>query len=105
MKGVSPVLKKGLIGLIKLYAWLISPFFGPKCRFHPTCSAYGCEAIEKHGAAAGLWLTIRRVFACHPWSGRQGYDPVPEGFEWSAQFRYKRGVPKKLNLQKRKDEI
>ena len=47
------------------------------CRFTPTCSAYGIEAVERHGAARSLLLAGRRVLRCHPW-GRFGYDPVPE---------------------------
>lgn len=47
------------------------------CRFHPTCSAYGIEAVASHGAVRGGVLTLRRLGRCHPW-GRYGYDPVPE---------------------------
>ena len=61
---------------IKLYQWIISPWLGQKCRFTPTCSQYGVEAIRKHGPVKGLWLTIKRVGRCNPWGGH-GYDPVP----------------------------
>mgnify|MGYP002635480605 FL=1 len=68
---------KALLQLpIRLYRWLISPMLGTSCRYHPSCSAYALEAIEKHGAARGSWLSVRRVCRCHPWGG-DGYDPVP----------------------------
>ena len=62
---------------ILLYRRLISPLLGPSCRFHPTCSAYALEALEKHGVFKGLYLTVRRLLRCHPWSGCGGHDPVP----------------------------
>lgn len=62
--------------LIRFYQLVISPWIGPKCRFNPTCSHYGIEALKKHGLFKGLWLTVRRVSRCHPW-GDSGYDPVP----------------------------
>ncbi|PKP03949.1 MAG: membrane protein insertion efficiency factor YidD [Bacteroidetes bacterium HGW-Bacteroidetes-9] len=65
-----------LIGLIKLYQGAISPYLPPSCRYTPTCSAYGIEALKKHGPFKGGWLTIKRVLSCHPWGG-SGYDPVP----------------------------
>jgi putative membrane protein insertion efficiency factor len=64
------------IGLIKIYQFTLSPFLGKQCRFMPTCSQYGIEAIQKHGALKGSWLAIKRIFRCHPWGG-SGYDPVP----------------------------
>ena len=65
-----------LVLLIRGYQWIISPWLGPRCRYTPTCSQYGIEALRKHGLFKGLWLTIRRVSKCHPWGGT-GYDPVP----------------------------
>lgn len=65
-----------LIGLIKLYQVTLSPFIGRSCRYTPTCSNYGIEAIQKHGPLKGSWLTLKRVLSCNPWGG-SGYDPVP----------------------------
>jgi putative membrane protein insertion efficiency factor len=60
--------------LIRAYQRLISPAFRGHCRFTPSCSAYACEAIERHGWK-GVWLAARRVLRCHPF-GASGYDPV-----------------------------
>jgi putative membrane protein insertion efficiency factor len=65
-----------LIGLIRFYQGAISPLFGAKCRFTPTCSAYGLEAIKKYGPFKGGKMALKRFFSCHPW-GKSGYDPVP----------------------------
>ena len=67
---------KVLIGVITLYRLFVSPLLGTNCRFQPSCSAYGIEAITRHGALKGGWLTVRRISKCHPW-GESGYDPVP----------------------------
>ena len=64
------------IGLIKVYQYSISPLFGPSCRFDPSCSQYGIEALKKHGPFKGGYLTIKRFVKCHPWGGH-GHDPVP----------------------------
>ncbi len=64
------------VGLIRLYQWLISPLLGPHCRFHPSCSQYALEAIERYGLVHGGWLAIKRIGRCHPWHPG-GYDPVP----------------------------
>lgn len=68
--------KRLLILPIRFYQRFISPMLPPACRFTPTCSQYAVEAIQKHGALKGLYLTIRRILRCHPWGG-SGYDPVP----------------------------
>lgn len=70
-----------LLALLRFYRWAISPVLGflaggTICRFDPSCSQYSMEAIQKHGAMRGLWLTVRRLGRCHPWGGC-GHDPVP----------------------------
>lgn len=65
-----------LIGLVRVYQLIISPHLPKSCRYHPTCSQYGIEALREHGALKGGWLTIKRILRCHPWS-KGGYDPVP----------------------------
>jgi putative membrane protein insertion efficiency factor len=61
---------------VRLYRATFSPLVGMNCRFHPTCSAYALEALERHGAVRGTWLTLRRLLRCHPWGGF-GEDSVP----------------------------
>ncbi len=65
-----------MIFAIKAYRYFVSPMFGQHCRFHPTCSAYAIEAIERHGAVRGGWLATRRLLRCQPFS-EGGLDPVP----------------------------
>ena len=65
-----------LIALVKGYRLLLSPWLGSSCRFTPTCSAYSLQALQLHGAAAGTYLTLRRLARCHPWC-EGGHDPVP----------------------------
>jgi putative membrane protein insertion efficiency factor len=62
--------------LIKFYRYFISPLSAASCRYTPTCSQYGVEAIRKYGAFKGGWLTIKRIASCNPWGGH-GHDPVP----------------------------
>lgn len=71
-------MRRLLILAVKFYRRGISPFLPPACRYDPTCSAYALEALERHGAARGSWLALRRILRCHPWGG-SGFDPVPEG--------------------------
>lgn len=75
------MLKRALLGLIRIYQYLLSPWVGGSCRFWPTCSEYAREAIEQHGALKGSWMTGTRLARCHPY-GRGGVDPVPQQFRW-----------------------
>lgn len=65
-----------LIVLVRGYRFFLSPWLGSSCRFEPTCSAYALQALQQHGAAAGSYLTLRRLARCHPWC-EGGHDPVP----------------------------
>lgn len=62
---------------VKSYRLIFSPWVGHNCRYHPTCSAYALEALEKHGGMKGGWLALRRILRCHPW-GKSGIDNVPD---------------------------
>ncbi|HZR34045.1 MAG TPA: membrane protein insertion efficiency factor YidD [Nevskia sp.] len=66
-----------LTAIIRTYQRLISPLLGPRCRFHPSCSHYALEAIERHGPVKGGWLALRRIARCHPLNPG-GHDPVPD---------------------------
>ena len=70
------MIRAALIALVKGYRLFLSPWLGSSCRFTPTCSAYSLDALEKHGALAGSYLTISRLARCHPWCDG-GHDPVP----------------------------
>ena len=65
-----------LKGLVHFYRAVISPFTPPSCRYHPTCSAYAIQAFDRHGAARGLILSVKRILRCHPYHPG-GFDPVP----------------------------
>jgi putative membrane protein insertion efficiency factor len=65
-----------LAGMVRGYQLVISPALPPSCRFTPSCSQYALEAIMRHGAARGTWLTVRRLVRCHPFHPG-GFDPVP----------------------------
>lgn len=65
-----------LMSVVRAYRLLLSPWLGSSCRFEPTCSAYSLEALQTHGAAAGSYLSFRRIARCQPFC-RGGHDPVP----------------------------
>ncbi len=66
-----------MLGLVRGYQLVISPLLGPRCRFHPTCSHYAIEAIQRFGAVKGAWLAGKRILKCHPLHPG-GEDPVPD---------------------------
>ena len=70
------MIKKTILSILKFYMKFISPLTGPSCRFYPTCSDYGYQAIEKFGVAKGTYLAVRRILCCHPWHPG-GFDPIP----------------------------
>lgn len=70
-------MRRLLIWLLRGYKRFLSPLLPSACRFHPTCSVYAREAIEKHGVPRGLWLGLKRLARCHPFHPG-GIDPVPE---------------------------
>jgi uncharacterized protein len=74
--GLRAIPGKALILFIRGYQVSISPLLPAACRYHPTCSAYAIEAVERHGALRGGWMAVRRIGRCHPFRPG-GYDPVP----------------------------
>ena len=68
---------QALMLLVRAYRFFLSPWLGSACRFEPTCSAYSLLALDKHGAAAGTYLTLHRLVRCGPWCAG-GHDPVPD---------------------------
>lgn len=75
-KSPSAPLAGLLVPLLRAYRYAISPLLGPSCRFHPSCSEYAIEALQRYGAIRGGWLAVRRLLRCHPWHPG-GYDPLP----------------------------
>jgi putative membrane protein insertion efficiency factor len=70
------VIRACLKAVLRFYQLTLSPFLGPNCRFHPTCSQYALDAIDRHGALKGTWIAGKRLLRCHPLHPG-GFDPVP----------------------------
>ena len=83
-------MKHVFLFLIRCYQVTLSPFLGGACRFQPTCSNYGLEAIARFGAWRGGWLTLKRLLRCRPF-GPSGYDPVP--LTWPGRRPAKESQP------------
>ena len=73
---MSGLIAKGMILVIRIYQGAISPLLPGSCRYTPTCSEYGAQALAKYGAWQGGILTLKRFLSCNPWGGH-GHDPVP----------------------------
>ena len=82
-EGAAPLTARAVMAALKLYKLLLSPLFAGSCRYLPSCSDYMAEAVERHGAAAGTALGLRRLSRCHPLGG-SGLDPVPHHRPWRA---------------------
>ena len=73
---IERALRRAVIACLRAYQLIVRPWLGQRCRFHPGCSSYAIEALERHGALRGSWLAARRVLRCHPFHPG-GHDPVP----------------------------
>ena len=76
VRRLSGLARGCVVGLLRAYKVLVSPWLGPCCRFHPSCSIYCMEAVSRHGIVKGLWLGALRLVRCHPFHPG-GFDPVP----------------------------
>jgi putative membrane protein insertion efficiency factor len=85
MTKATPAARALMLPIVAYRRW-ISPLFGPVCRFQPTCSAYALQALRRHGAVRGTWLTVRRLARCHPFHAG-GYDPVPPSTDRAPRHR------------------
>tara|TARA_Y100001970_G_C13591298_1_gene535685 strand:- start:232 stop:477 length:246 start_codon:yes stop_codon:yes gene_type:complete len=69
-----------VIAFVRFYQLFVSPIIGQNCRYLPTCSEYTVECLKHFGLIKGTFLSIKRIFKCHPW-GNHGYDPIPDNLE------------------------
>lgn len=89
---MSGTARLALMGAIRAYQYALSPILGPCCRYHPSCSHYGYEAVARFGALRGGWLAAKRVARCHPWRAG-GEDPVPDAWPgWRGQIHLPHGA-------------
>jgi putative membrane protein insertion efficiency factor len=93
--------QQALIGLVKVYRLLLSPWLGSACRFEPTCSAYSLKALQQHGAIAGTTLTIYRLLRCQPFC-QGGHEPVPQQSPFSIFTRLVTPVTRSTLSSKKK---
>jgi len=76
VRALSQWPRRAGIAAVRLYQWTLAPVLGGQCRFHPSCSEFAVQALERHGLFRGSWLSLRRVGRCNPLGGH-GFDPVP----------------------------
>ena len=73
---MTTIPQRMVLAVLSGYKTMISPWLPPACRFQPSCSMYGAEAVRRYGVIRGVWMAVRRLLRCHPFS-RGGFDPVP----------------------------
>lgn len=73
---IGSLIQLGLMWLLRVYRYLISPLLGNRCRFYPSCSQYALLALEEYGVCKGIYLSLKRLLRCHPFHAG-GYDPLP----------------------------
>ncbi len=98
--GIEKTLVAGMKRLIQIYRFVLSPFMGNQCRFHPTCSHYAEEAYMCHGFLKGTVLMVVRILKCSPWYKGDVLNPVPKRFAYRDLFLYKKALKRKKKMSK-----